>query len=111
MGMTYIIGKDLYTPGLLLSINVNSAADSCISGLLSFALEKRHPEIYDKITEKVIFMRFDELTKKEFFIVKQEIENIILRSDLSENLQLGAHCWLDLIKPIMDLDSRNRKSG
>jgi len=107
--MTYIIGRDLDNPNALLSTDVNSAADSYISGLLSFTLEKKYPEIYEKITEQVIFVRFDELTKDEFILVEQEIDGVLLRSDLSENLQLGARCWLELIKPIMDLDSRNKK--
>lgn len=107
--MTYIIGRDLNNPNTLLSTNVNSAADGYISGLLSFALEEKHPDIYEKITEQVIFMRFDELNKDEFIAVNQEIDSFLLRSDLPENLQLGLHFWLELIKPIMDLDSRHEQ--
>ncbi|NHQ85215.1 hypothetical protein HA050_03705 [Iodobacter sp. HSC-16F04] len=111
MGMTYIIGINSDNSDELLSVDVNSATDSCISELLSFALEKKHSEIFDKITEQIIFVRFDELTEEEFRVVKKEIDSVILRPDLPENFKLGVHWWLELIKPIMGLDSRNIDVG
>lgn len=105
--MTCIVGKQSKNPSILLSINVNSLANGYISELISFALGNKYHDLYEKITEQIIFLRFDELTRDEFALVRNVIEELILDPDLSEDLKPGARWWTELIKPLMDLDSRN----
>jgi hypothetical protein len=108
MSMTYIIGKKAGAPEAILSVEVNSTTDAYLSELLSLALEEKYPELYEKITEQVIFIRFDELAKEEFHVVKHELEILLLASDASEGSKgVGAKLWGELIQPLMDLDSRN----
>lgn len=107
MGMTYIVGKNYMNPAESLVLNVNSAADELIFNALSFCLKENYPGIFDKITEQVVFVRFDELTKEEFKTVCREVASLGEYKDLSESLRRGLVLWGDFIQPLVDLDSRN----
>ena len=106
--MTYIIGYNPNQPKgkQWAEIHVNSTSDIYLSGVWSLAIEEQFPTLYEKISEEVIFMRFDELTQNEFMTVVNQVRLLKNRENLLAGDKIGLEIWDELFEPLILKDER-----
>ena len=104
--MSYLIGKSVIADTPRNYVNINSTEDIYISELLSSVIGVKNPDLYEKITEEIIFVRFDNLSKKEFMTIIKDIDDFSKQKSISESQQKGINLWNKLVKPKMILDDR-----
>ena len=106
MGMTYIMGRNKAIPNEWLEVSLNSSASMEIEGLLEYALLDKYEEIYNVITEEVIFITIDKLTKEQFNFFVYLINNIISNPNLPKKFNLSTELWNTYIQPLILQDER-----
>lgn len=102
MSMTYVIGIDKITSDIN-EIMVNSSTDILLNDLLLYALNN-NIDIYDKITEEVIFVRLDVLSKEEFLFLIHQINN--LKNISTPSISTSLEVWDTYIYPLLQKDVR-----
>lgn len=108
MSVTYIIGSNLDLPGgeQTLKVNVNTTTEYFLSTLLEGALKENYPYLYERITEQVIFICFDDLCRDDFLTVIMAINDFINSNDLTADQKIGGRWWKELIEPLIQIDQR-----
>ena len=84
MGMTYIIGVNPKSDEQSAHLNLNSTSEMYLDSVFTLAIKSKLPDLYEKISEEVIFIRFDYLSQKDFMTVVNQIRQLKDRTDLLE---------------------------
>lgn len=108
MGMEYMIGYNPSHPKgkQWTEISVNSTSDMYLLRVWGSTIARKYPALYDKISEEVMFMRFDELTQNQFMTVVNEVRQLKNRNDLLEGDKIGLEIWGELFEPLIVIDER-----
>lgn len=106
--MTVVIGWNQSQPidKQWTEVEYNSHAISLILWLISNALEKKYPNIYWDITERISIhlIKFDELNQHDFMTAVMAIRNLIEKE--GNSIKENAEYWNSDIEPLIIIDDR-----